>query len=248
MAGRDGTLSVRLENATLAPPLPAALLRLTPGDFLKISVRDTGTGILPEVLPRIFEPFFTTKAVGQGTGLGLSVVHGIVRDHGGEIQVETALGVGTTFTLWLPGTEAAVSEPAALPARHSGGGQQIMVVDDEASLTLLYELWLERLGYVARTHHSSLEALEAFQAAPVDFDLVITDQTMPDLSGMQLAEAIKQVRPDLPVILCTGHSEDFEVGSAPPKNILRVLQKPMDLAQFSQAVAEALQGAGKGNR
>ena len=159
------------------------------------------------------------------------------------------MGVGTTFTLWLPGAEPAVSEPAASPARLSGGGQRIMVVDDEASLTVLYELWLERLGYVARTYHGSMEALAALQAAPAEFDLVITDQTMPDMSGMQLAEAIRKIRPDVPVILCTGHCGGFRRWrSNPPKDILRVLQKPMDLDQFSQAVAEALQGAGKGNR
>jgi PAS domain S-box-containing protein len=245
MAGRDGELWVRLENVNLVPPMPAPLGHLAPGDFLKLSVRDTGTGIPPDVLPRIFEPFFTTKPVGEGTGLGLSVVHGIVRDHGGEIQVETAPGTGTTFTVWLPGADAATLEPAATSTRLSGAGQRIMVVDDEEVLNALYTLWLERLGYASRTHTSSLAALEEIQAAPGQYDLVITDQTMPELTGVQLAKAIREVRPDLPVILCTGRADDLEVASNPPENIRRVLQKPMDLAQFSEAIGGVLQAPGK---
>jgi CheY-like chemotaxis protein len=244
MHGREGVLRVRLENAVLGPGGGTPFGRLKPGIHLKLSVADSGHGIPPEVLPRIFDPFFTTKPVGEGTGLGLSVVHGIVQNHGGEIQVESTSGSGSTFAIWLPVSEAPAAPVLAPAAWCHGQGQRILVVDDEESLVRLLEHGLERLGYVARGHTSSRAALAEFQAAPANFDLIITDHTMPDLNGADLAQALHAVRNDIPIILCSGYTDVINKSQARAAGIRRLLFKPMDLAQLSQVIHETLQPTG----
>jgi CheY-like chemotaxis protein len=247
MHGREGVLLVRLENVALGGAGLAPFGRLRPGVHLQLSVRDSGHGIPPDVLPRIFDPFFTTKPVGEGTGLGLSVVHGIVQNHGGEIQVESAPGVGSTFAIWLPVSDAVAPAATAPAGWCHGQGQRILVVDDEEGLVRVLEEGLARLGYVPRGHVCSRTALAEFQAAPANFDLVITDHTMPNLNGADLAQALHAVRADIPIILCSGYADVIEKKQARAAGIRRLLFKPMDLAQLSQAIHETLQAPGQGS-
>jgi PAS domain S-box-containing protein len=245
MRAHGGTLHVRLANETLAPGARPAGRSLPPGLYLRLTVSDTGHGIPAEVLPRVFEPFFTTKPVGEGTGLGLSVVHGIVQGHGGAINVESTPGAGTTFTVWLPAAGPAEKRESAHPWKLNGSGQRVLLVDDEEMLAALFKEWLRRLGYQASVHTSSLAALAEFQAAPGNFDLVLTDYTMPGLTGLEFARAVRLARPDIPVLLCTGYSEDFNRAQAEAAGITGFLNKPTGLAQFSQAVGAALKSKPK---
>jgi CheY-like chemotaxis protein len=244
MHGREGVLLVRLENVALGGGGRAPFGRLKPGIHLKLSVGDTGHGIPPEVLPRIFDPFFTTKPVGEGTGLGLSVVHGIVQNHGGEIQVESRPGAGSTFAIWLPVSETLALSAAAPAVWRHGQGQRILVVDDEEALVRVLEHGLERLGYVPRGHTSSRTALAEFEAAPGNFDLIITDHTMPNLNGAALALSLHAMRSDIPIILCSGYTDVIDKAQARAAGIRRLLFKPMDLAQLSQVIHETLQTPG----
>ena len=247
MGGRDGVLRVRLESVTLGPGQTPAFGRLGPGPYLKLSVHDTGHGIPPEVLPRIFDPFFTTKPVGTGTGLGLSVVHGILQSHGGDIQVESTPNVGSTFTVWLPASSDAAPAAPIPTAWRRGQGQRVLVIDDEPLLVRMLVQGLERLGYMACGETSSRKALEDLVSAPAQFDLIITDQTMPGLSGVELANAFHQIRPDIPIILCSGYADTIDQLQAKTAGIRGLLLKPMDFAQLSQMVGEALQPGGRGS-
>jgi PAS domain S-box-containing protein len=245
MRERGGTLRVRLENETLPPGARPAGRSLPAGLYLRLAVSDTGHGIPADVIPRVFEPFFTTKPVGEGTGLGLSVVHGIVQGHGGAIAVESAPGLGATFTVWLPAAGPVQKNDSVHPWKLAGCGQRVLLVDDEEMLAALFKEWLRRLGYHASVHTSSLAALTEFQAAPGSFDLVVTDYTMPGLTGLDVARAVRQARPDIPVLLCTGYAEDFNRTQAEAAGIAGFLHKPTGLAQFSQAVAAALRAGRK---
>ncbi len=208
---------------------------LLPGNYLKMTVADTGVGMAPEILERVFDPYFTTLPKGDGAGLGLSVVHGIVHRHGGSIHIESAPGQGTTVTVLLPVVETEKPEPA--PAGPIPEGRaHILFVDDEQSLALIGSQLLERLGYTVTTRTSSVEALEAFQADPEKFDLLITDQTMPNLTGVQLARQVLELRPDLPVILCTGFSETVGPEQAMSVGIRDLLFKPIALRDLAEAI------------
>ncbi len=211
---------------------------------LRLRVRDTGPGIAPEHLERIFEPYFSTKGVCKGTGLGLAVVHGIVASHGGRVTVRPEVPGGTCFDVFLPLLEAgpgAIAEAAAGGAPR--GREAVLLVDDEAALADLGQAMLARLGYRVTTRTSSLEALEAFRADPGRFDLVITDMTMPNLTGDRLAEAVHVIRPEIPVILCTGYSERMTAEKARAMGIAGFLYKPLLLEQLSQTIREVLAAA-----
>src|SRR5882672_197204 len=189
-----GVLAVVLDRESVPERRLLSHGTLLPGPYVRLSVSDTGSGIPPAVLERMFDPFFTTKRVGDGTGLGLSLVHGIVADFGGAIDVATQAGTGTTFTVWLPAageTPRPLAEPAGELAR--GEGETVMVVDDERPLVALAEETLAALGYEPAGFDSSLAALQAFRAEPGRYDLVLTDETMPDMSGLDLAGEILRV-------------------------------------------------------
>jgi CheY-like chemotaxis protein len=190
----------------------------------------------------MFDPFFTTKRVGDGTGLGLALVHGIVADFGGVIDVATQVGVGTTFMIWLPATgqmPRLVSEPrGALPR---GNGETVMIVDDERALVALAEETLAELGYEPVGFDSSLAALEAFRAEPKRFDLVLTDETMPDLVGTELAREIRHLRPEISIILMSGYSGTQLSERAQAVGITDVLRKPLIRRDIAEPVARALQ-------
>jgi CheY-like chemotaxis protein len=181
----------------------------------------------PEILERIYEPFFTTKDVGEGTGMGLSVAHGIVASHGGAMTVVSVPGKSTTFAIYLPCSAAPTTHPSYVAESIPRGHEHILFVDDEAMLVNLGQELLTRLGYTVTGHTSSMEALAAFRAAPHQFDLVITDQTMPTMTGEALVRALRDIRPDLPIVLCTGFSYAMTKDKAAALGIDAFLLKPL---------------------
>jgi len=214
---------------------------LTPGPYALISVSDTGCGIRPEVLPRIFEPYFTTKNQDKGTGLGLSVVYGIIREHGGDIRAYSEPGQGSAFRVYLPllphrSPQAEVDAPEIYPS----GTERILLVDDEPSIVSMETEMLERLGYRVTACTGSQEALKIFEADPRGFDLVITDMAMPAMTGTELAGRLAAIRPDIPLILCTGFSESLTRHEASVKGIREILHKPVAQADLAGAVRRVL--------
>ncbi len=239
MHEHGGTLTVRLEEVELsAADLVPDLQGLEPGSYVRLQVSDTGPGIDPGCMSRIFDPFFTTKRVGEGTGLGLSVVHGIVKDLNGEVLVESRVGDGANFIVFLPRLDREIEEdPAPAPVciipRDSGN---ILFIDDEQNLVDIGRHMLESLGFVAVATTSSIEALSLFSEDPMRFDMVITDQTMPRLTGIELARKCLVLRPDLPIILCTGYSEQVTSEDAKKAGIARFLMKPISIANIAEAI------------
>jgi predicted ATPase/signal transduction histidine kinase/GAF domain-containing protein/CheY-like chemotaxis protein len=239
---KSGVLTVALEPVANAERHPLSHGTLRVGNYVRLMVSDTGGGITPAVLKRMFDPFFTTKRVGDGTGLGLALVQGIVAEFGGAIDVATQLNVGTTIAVWFPATSQApklLTEPAgALPR---GNGEIIMIVDDEPPLVALAEEILADLGYEPLGFTSSVAALQAFRAKPTRFDLVLTDEMMPDLTGTELAREIRQLRPDSPVILMSGYGGPQLRERAQAAGVYEVLRKPLVRRDIAEPVARALQ-------
>ncbi len=220
---------------------------LTPGRYAVFSVSDTGHGIEPTNINRIFDPYFTTKGQGKGTGLGLAVVYGIVKDHKGEIKVYSELGKGTSFNVFLPLINE--EHDAAQGAEHAGferGSESVLVVDDEEPVVLLVKRILQKLGYKVTTRTSSPDALEAFRQSPNSYDLVISDITMPNMLGQELAKRLIMIRPDIPIILCTGFSERINSETAPEHGIKGFLMKPILRSELAKMVRKVLdEAAGK---
>ena len=238
---RGGALMVVLEHASVDDPRLLSHGKLSAGHYLRLSVGDTGSGIPPAVLERIFDPFFTTKRVGDGTGLGLALVHGIVGDFGGVIDVATEVGMGTTFTIWLPPADSLPSLPAAPAAElPRGDGEIVMIVDDEPALVALAEETLAELGYEPVGFDSSLAALQAFRAEPNRFDLVLSDETMPDLTGTEFAREILQLRPDAQIMLMSGYSGTQLSERAQAAGIIDVLRKPLVRRDIAESVSCAM--------
>jgi PAS domain S-box-containing protein len=213
--------------------------------YVRLAVSDTGPGIPSAVAERMFDPFFTTKGVGEGTGLGLSLVHAIVADLGGAIDVVTKVGEGTTFAVWLP-VAGHAPKPVAEMARDlpRGNGEAVMFVDDERALVMLAEETLAALGYEPAGFVSSVDALQAFRANPRRFDLVLTDETMPDMSGTELAREIRRLRPDLPIVLMSGYSGTRLTERAHAAGVSEVLRKPLVSRDVAEPLARVL-GAGR---
>jgi len=226
--GNGGLLSVALDRVDVARNLALSHCTLPVGAYLRLRVGDTGSGIPPHVLERMFDPFFTTKGTGKGTGLGLSLVHGIVADLGGGIDVSTVVGLGTTFTIWLPCTGEAAAPSAEPTARLSQGrGQTVLIVDNEQPLVALAEETLAELGYEAVGFSSSMVALQAFREAPQRFDVVLTDESMPELTGIELAREIALLRPDMPIVLMSGFGGPQLHQRAQAAGIQELLRKPL---------------------
>ena len=243
MRERAGVLEVSLSPVEVDARLAARDPDLKPGPYVRLTVKDTGTGIPPEVLPKIFDPFFTTKPPEEGTGMGLSVVHGIVKSLDGTITVETEMGKGTTFSVFLPRVLEDVEQGRAALGPIAGGNERILVVDDEALQAQTLQIMLERLGYRVVAESESLKALEVFRSDPGAFDLVLTDQEMPRFSGAKLAEAVLRLRPDIPVILCTGYSETVDEETAKALGIRLFLMKPYSVRELAEAARAAIDGA-----
>jgi PAS domain S-box-containing protein len=234
---RGGILRVMLDCVDVSDRRPLTQGLLIPGPYVRLIVSDTGTGIEPATLERMFDPFFTTKGVGHGTGLGLSVVHGIVADLGGAIEVLTELGRGTTFAIWLPLSpkRAKRSDDIArdLPRGH---GEGVMIIDDERALVALAEEMVAELGYEPTGFQSSTAALQAFRADPKRYDVVLTDETMPDLVGTDLAREINRLSPHTPILLMSGYTGKKLADRARAAGVTEVLRKPL----VSRDIAEAL--------
>lgn len=240
MEASGGTLTVSLEKITLNDEARAEALNLPTGAFAKIVVSDTGQGIRPEHLDKIFEPYFTTKEIGKGTGMGLAIIHGIVRESGGTITVESSWGEGATFRVYLPiiSPESPRSTDPAAP--YPRGREHILLVDDEVALAETNEDLLRSLGYQVTTMTQSTAALAAFEQTPGAFDLVITDQTMPEITGAELARQIIALRPDIPIILCTGYSNLIDDQSAKELGIRKLILKPLTKAMLAHLIREVL--------
>jgi PAS domain S-box-containing protein len=241
MQGCGGTLRVGLERIDLEARRTFSRGELTAGPYLRLTVRDSGSGIPPEIVDRIFEPFFTTKRVGEGTGLGLSLVHGIVADLAGVIELDTAVGRGTTVSIWLPMSGAVATATDAPPRELPlGDGETVLIVDDEAPLVGVTEEMLAELGYNPLGVVSSAQALRLFRADPQRFDVVVTDEMMPELTGTQLAHELGVLRPGIPVILMSGHGGDDLAQRAAIAGVRQILRKPLQKSALAEALARAL--------
>lgn len=238
---QGGVLTVILERAALSETRSVSRGTLAPGTYARLVIKDTGEGIEPAVLERIFDPFFTTRGVGEGTGLGLSLVHGIVADLAGAIDVKSVVGEGTSFEIWLP-TTSEVAKPTGESSRElpGGHGETVLIVDDEPMLVRLTEEMLAGLGYEPIGFESSEAALKAFRAEPQRFDVVLSDESMPDLVGSALAREIRFTRPDVPILLMTGHARTALADQASAIGVNEVLHKPLSRTELADALSRAL--------
>jgi CheY-like chemotaxis protein len=242
MREKGGEMGVTLTEVKIdSDDLPSAL-DLKPGPYLKLTVSDTGHGMDREIEARIFDPYFSTKGPGEGTGMGLSVVHGIVKSYDGDIRVHSELGVGTEIDVYLPMIESSAELPREAVSVDSIpiGNEHILLVDDEENIARMVQQMLERLGYQVTARTSSVEALEAFHALPQKFDLIITDQTMPNMTGEALAKELIQIRSNIPIILCTGFSEITSKEKAKAMGIREFVMKPVLKSQMAKTIRRVL--------
>ena len=239
-----GTIKIRLSVVDLDEDQAARMEQLQPGPHVLLSVSDTGIGMNEETLERIFEPFFTTKEIGQGSGLGLSMAHGIVRNHDGHLDVKSEPGMGSVFEVYFPVAEGNELAMETVSAAVMGGDERILFVDDEEMITEMVEAMLPARGYQVSCFQNGADALAELHDPANSYDLVITDLTMPRMNGDQLAEALVEIRPDLPVIIITGFSSGLSDKRLAQLNIREVLHKPLLRADLDAAIQRAL-GAGK---
>ncbi len=240
MKEKGGRLTIRLKRIKLNEALISDQIKLAVGTYVKLSVSDTGHGIPAEHLDRIFDPFFTTKGPVEGTGLGLSIVHGIVESHKGAIQVSSQENKGTVFLIYLPVVERRAEPDKRLAEDMFKGTEHILFVDDEPTIAEMCKSQLEALGYKVTSLSNSLEALAQFKTFPGSFDLIITDMTMPEMSGDEIAKEIKRVRTDIPIILCTGFSTKITPTTARQFDIDALLMKPVILREMAEVVRKLL--------
>jgi CheY-like chemotaxis protein len=247
MKDEKGMLTIKLSRRKVIDEEIGLNPDVSAGTFVVLSVSDTGCGMDEEQKERIFEPYFTTKETGEGTGLGLSVIHGIVNDYRGFIRVDSTPGKGSTFSVYLPASqeeESRIDEPAEKELENQDilftGKPHILVVDDEPILVIIHKLRLENCGFRVTGTSESREALEKIRAQPDRFDLLITDQTMPGMSGVDLVKAVHEIKPGFPVILCTGHSKLISKDDIPALGIKRYLSKPTFGNELTEAVKQVL--------
>ncbi|MBW2644752.1 MAG: MEDS domain-containing protein [Deltaproteobacteria bacterium] len=240
MRDEGGTLEVSLTKMDLDAAAAASIPEFNPGPCVRLTVSDTGHGMNHEVVEQVFNPYYSTKEKGEGTGLGLSMVHGIVKSYGGAITIQSESGKGSTFHVYFPRVE---KETAATPEKAEplpSGHERILFVDDEQALVVLGKHMLERLGYEVVTRTSSIEALELFHAKPDHFDLVISDMTMPNMTGDKLAKELIRIRSDIPIIICTGYSERVTEDSIGEMGIRELVMKPLAMHVLAETVRSAL--------
>jgi CheY-like chemotaxis protein len=239
MREKGGTLDIKLDDFSVSPSGNG--FGIAPGPYMRLLVRDTGVGMSPDIMARVFDPFFTTKGLGEGTGLGLSVVHGIVKQHDGHITVTSEPGKGSTFTVYIPQIPEeletdAVSSDDELPT----GPERVLFVDDEEALVEMAEDILAELGYEVTSRKNGREALELLKSDPSRFDLVITDQTMPEMTGIDLAGAILAIRADMPIIMCTGFSHLVDADKAMAAGIKAFAMKPLTKREIARTIRNVL--------
>jgi len=242
MREKGGRMTIELSSLTVTPqntPVPD----LTTGEYLKLSISDTGTGMGRDVLERVFDPFFTTKKPGEGTGLGLWVVHSIVQNHKGVITVKSAPGKGSTFAVFLPHIqERTLRVKKRLPAIKGCG--HILVIDDEAELLELEKIMVERLGYTVTAVGDSSAAVDLFKENPDKYDLVLTDQSMPGMTGVDLARELISIRPDIPVAVITGYHDELDGAATRKAGVRAIIEKPMTRVDLSLAIQQLLTEGG----
>jgi PAS domain S-box-containing protein len=240
MRDKGGILEINLNDIDFQPDTPTFDPNIAPGEYIQLAVKDTGSGMAPEVMKRIFEPFFTTREVGKGTGMGLSVVYGIVTDLHGTVTVESKPGAGSIFRVCLPKIKSDVKSESKKADDNSGGSERVLFIDDEKLLVEWGQAALTRLGYKVTSMTDSAEALKIFSADPSQFDLVVTDQTMPGLTGIQLARKFLAFRQDIPIILFTGHSEVATREEAQAIGVKEFLAKPFGKQELAGAIRRVL--------
>ncbi len=248
MHEHGGTLTVSLDDVLLPTDADRLEKKLDSRPYIKLSVADTGYGMDKTVMERIFDPYFTTKPIGEGTGLGLSVVHGIVKNLGGNIWVDSVKGMGSSFEVWLP----MVQQSADVTTEYNKkplprGNERVLLVDDEISLLNVSKEILKNLGYSITTETDSMAALELFKSDPYRFDLIITDQTMPNLTGFEMARQMLSVRAEMPIIICTGFSDLIDEDRAGLLGIRKLIMKPLDSNTLASAVRSVLNGEKRHN-
>lgn len=241
MESDGGTLTICLEMADSHDLKMPELNNFSATGAVRLTIEDTGTGIDPAIQDRLFDPYFTTKDIGKGSGMGLAIVHGIVHNHGGVIFVKSEMGSGSVFTVLLPVSPLPAPKkvsPDTGPAPQ--GTESLLLVDDEKGITDILEEMLMNLGYTVKTSQNPQEALATFTASPSRFDLIITDMTMPHINGFELCAAIKKIRPDIPVILCTGHSSQIDDDHIKGADIAAVVIKPVTTMEMAQTIRKIL--------
>ncbi len=240
MMKTGGTLDVRLDEVKLDQRSAEKIPKLKKGEYIRLTISDTGHGMDIKTKERIFEPFFTRKEVGSGSGLGLSVVHGIINNYGGAIIVESTPGKGTTFMIYLPKYGADTLESDKSDIKPLKGDEQILFVDDEPEITFMGKKMLENLGYKVSISSSSISALEEFKKDPDRYSLLVTDQSMPDISGTELAVLMKEIQPSLKIIIITGYADNLSDEDLSKSGISEVILKPMILDDFSKVIRRVL--------
>ena len=244
MREQGGLLEIKLDELEIAPNDERLGLSMAPGNYLRLMVSDSGPGIPGDIQDRIFEPFFTTKGKGSGTGLGLSVVHGIVENHKGQIRLDSGPGRGTTFEIFLPRTDTVPEKGEVLVSRElPKGSGQVMLVDDESQIVFLLQHLLEGLGYGVSAFTSTVEALAAFSKNPSGYDMVLTDQTLPRMTGLEMAKKMLELRPDLPIVLYSGYSETINEDVVRQAGIRDFVRKPLSIREIAAIIQENLAGS-----
>ncbi len=241
---QGGTLTVSLHKTTLSQDDLVNNSNMQPGNFVQLSIKDTGVGISPEIREKIFDPYFTTKEFGKGTGMGLSMVQGIVQSYGGSISCNSTLGAGTVFKITLPTITGHALEESDSTEPVPHGKERILLIDDEAILLEMGKIMLERLGYQVTAKWNGIEALITFQNQPDLFDMIITDQTMPGITGVELSRRILQLRPEVPIILCTGYSSPISEEQAQTLGIKGVAMKPLARKNVAALIRKIMDGKG----
>ena len=242
MSESGGILEVSLNNVELDRNFAMRNPEIPPGRYVCLTVSDTGHGMSEELMKRLYDPFFTTKDPDKGTGLGLSVVHGIVKSHGGTISVQSKPGKGASFNVFLPIVEKQIQPGVEIRLQVPTGNERILFVDDEKSIMDLGRQVLEQLGYEVEARSSSIEALESFKAYPDNFDIVITDMTMPHMTGAKLAHELMRIRPDIPIILCTGFSQSINEDQALKIGFRAFIMKPISIEKIARTIRQVLDG------
>ncbi|MBU4261782.1 MAG: transporter substrate-binding domain-containing protein [Proteobacteria bacterium] len=240
MEYKGGRLEISLHEVVLGRETLDNELGVAAGTFAQLTVHDSGTGIDPAIRNNIFDPYFTTKEAGKGTGMGLAIIHGIVKNYGGFISCESELGRGTTFKAFLPVVKQDTPADEEILDGIATGTEEILFVDDEVQIADMAKEILQRLGYAVTLRKSSIEALEAFHNQPEKFDLVITDQTMPGMTGIELSRRMLQIRPDLPIILCTGYSSTVSEAEARFLGIKEFAFKPISIRSLARLIRKVL--------
>jgi CheY-like chemotaxis protein len=240
MREKGGILDVGLTSVEIGQEKLSGDFKLKPGPYIRLTVSDTGRGMDRTVLERVFEPYFTTKDLGEGTGLGLSIVHGIVNSHGGGITVYSESGEGATFSVYLPKLREEFKTEVQVSTSLPRGSERVLMVDDEKKLADLGKDILEYLGYMVTMTTSSIEALGIFKAQPDKFDLIISDQTMPQMTGLELSREILRISPGMPIILCTGFSAIATQERSKAAGIRELLMKPLVMRDVAFTIRRVL--------